>query len=66
MKVLHFGNNAVTIELDPGDCFLLAEACRQTVSYAAATGYLILSGERQIYGTLAGVLRCTDGKEVSA
>ncbi len=31
--------------------------------HAAAAGYPVLSGERQIYGTLAAVLRCTDGKE---
>lgn len=34
--------------------------------HAAAAGYPILSGERSIYGTLAAVLRCTDGKGVTA
>jgi hypothetical protein len=31
--------------------------------HAAAEGYPVLNGERRIWGTLAAVLRCTDGKE---
>lgn len=37
MKVLGIGMNSVTVELDPRDCFLLAEACRQAVNHDAAT-----------------------------
>ena len=33
MRIVGFGNNSVILELDPADCFLLAEACRQTVNH---------------------------------
>lgn len=34
--------------------------------HAAAPGYPILSGERKIYGTLAAVIRTTDGRDAAA
>jgi len=45
----------------PRVCKVLAEGWVEF--HAAATGYPILNGERKVYGTLAAVVRCTDGKE---
>ncbi len=44
----------------PRVCKVLAEGWVEY--HAAATGYPILSGERKVYGTLAAVVRATDGK----
>jgi hypothetical protein len=37
MKIVKFDHDAVTLTLDPADCFLLAEACRAAVNFDAAT-----------------------------
>ncbi len=45
-------------------CRVLADG---TVEFrAAAEGYPILTGERRVWGTLAAVVRATDGREVLA
>jgi len=33
MKILDFGNQSVTVTLDPADCFVLAQACEASISY---------------------------------
>ena len=37
MKIVAFGHDHATVELDPADCFLLAEACRAAVADDDAT-----------------------------
>jgi len=55
---------ARTDEARPG---IVARVCRLTEGeaeyHATVPGYPILNGARQVYGTLAAVVRCTDGKE---
>lgn len=45
---------------------IVARVCRLVAGFpeypAAAPGYPILNGERKVYGTLAAVVRATDGK----
>ena len=43
-------------------CHILADGAVEF--HAAAEGFPILTGERRIYGTLAAVVRATDGREV--
>jgi len=45
-------------------CHILADGAVEF--HAAAEGYPILTGARKIYGTLAVVVRATDGREVTA
>ncbi len=47
----------------PRVCHILADGAVEF--HAAAEGYPILTGERRIYGTLAAVVRATDGREVA-
>ncbi len=49
--------------------WIVARVCRVLADgwvefHATVPGYPILHGERKIYGTLAAVVRCTDGKGV--
>ncbi len=48
---------------------IVARVCRLTEGgaeyHATVPGYPILNGERQVYGTLAAVVRATDGREVT-
>lgn len=37
MKILGFGSNAIRVELDPTDCFVIADACRLTVENDGGT-----------------------------
>jgi len=47
--------------------WIVARVCRLVDGWpeyhATVPGYPILNGERKVYGTLAAVVRCTDGKE---
>ncbi len=45
-------------------CHILADGAVEF--HAAAEGFPILTGARKIYGTLAAVVRATDGREVTA
>jgi len=46
--------------------WIVARVCRLVAGFpeyhATVPGYPILNGERKVYGTLAAVVRCTDGK----
>ena len=52
---------------DEAEPWIVARVCRLTEGeaeyHATVPGYPILGGERKIYGTLAAVVRCTDGTE---
>lgn len=37
MKIVNFGQESVTVELAPADCFLLAEACTGSIRYDHTT-----------------------------
>lgn len=51
---------------DEAQPWIVARVCRLVAGYpeyhATVPGYPILNGERKVYGTLAAVVRCTDGK----
>lgn len=54
--------------IDPATAWPVLRVCRVVNGspeyHAAVAGYPILNGERKVYGTLAAVVRCTDGKGV--
>lgn len=58
MRIVSVGHDAVTIEFDPADCFLLAEACRAAVNFDAATN-LALTDNMETTMTLAGMAAST-------
>ena len=53
--------------IDPATAWPVLRVCRlrnggSPEYHATVPGYPILSGERKVYGTLAAVVRCTEGK----
>lgn len=56
MKFISFGNGSVTMELDPAECFLIAEACTAAVRYDATANMSLVEtiGAALTAGGMAG------------
>jgi hypothetical protein len=59
MKIIEFGNQSVTVELDPTDCFVLAQACEASVAYDQARN-LTLAATLAAAFTAAGMAAAAD------
>lgn len=55
MRIIGFGSNTVTVELDTGDAFLLAEACHESAAneYASNNALTDLMAQTLIAAAMA-------------
>ena len=59
MKIVNFGEQSVTVTLDPTDCFVLAQACEASISYDQATNLTLAEALAAAF-TAAGMAAAAD------